>query len=41
MEYLFSTPAPMDGAVETIHAWLGEGHEIFYITAEKCGAKKE
>jgi len=40
MEYLFSTPAPMDGAVETIHAWLGEGHEIFYITARKCGAEE-
>lgn len=40
MEYLFSTPVPMDGAVATIHAWLREGHEIFYITARKCGAEE-
>jgi uncharacterized HAD superfamily protein len=41
VEYLFSAPKPMEGAVDTIHSWLGEGHEIVYITARKCGLEEE
>ncbi len=40
MEYLFSTPKPMEGAVETIHTWLKKGYEIIFVTARKCGAEE-
>lgn len=41
MEYLFITPKPMEGAVETIYSWLEAGHDIVFVTARKCGAEEE
>lgn len=41
MEYLYTAPKPMEGAVETIHSWLEAGHEIIFITARRCGAEEE
>lgn len=40
MEYLFSLPLPMKGAVESIKTLLARGHEIIYVTARKCGAEE-
>lgn len=41
MEYLFTKPKPMEGALETIESWLKDGHEIIFITARKCGAEEQ
>lgn len=40
MPSLFSMAEPMAGAVETIHHWLKEGHEIVFVTARKCGEEE-
>lgn len=41
MEYLFSAPEPMKGAVEGINFLLEAGHEIIYITARSCGGEEK
>lgn len=41
MDYLFSAPKPMTGAVESINCLLEAGHEIIYVTARACGAEEE
>lgn len=41
MEYLFSTPDPVCGSVESILSLVETGHEIVYITARKTGAEEE
>mgnify|MGYP000846290586 FL=1 len=33
VEYLFSAPKPMPGALETIDSWLRAKHEIIFVTA--------
>jgi uncharacterized HAD superfamily protein len=40
MEYLFSVPQPMAGALETIRSFLNDGHEVFFITARRRGAEE-
>ena len=41
MEFLFSAPKPMKGAVEGINCLLEAGHEIIYVTARSCGAEEK
>lgn len=40
VEYLYSSPKPMDGAQEAITTWLQAGHEIVFVTARKCGREE-
>ena len=40
MEYLFTTPKPMTGAVEGIKHILESGHEIIYVTARAPGSEE-
>ncbi|MGI5902295.1 MAG: 5' nucleotidase, NT5C type [Desulfitobacteriia bacterium] len=40
VEYLFSQPQPMEGALETITSWLKTGHEIIYVTARGRGVEE-
>ncbi|NLI92699.1 MAG: hypothetical protein GX434_10980 [Peptococcaceae bacterium] len=40
MEYLFSTPEPMAGALETIRYFQDKGNEIFFVTARRCGGEE-
>lgn len=40
MEYLFSAPKPMPGAVEGINDLVESGHEIVYVTARAPGAEE-
>jgi len=41
VEYLFSEPKPMEGALETIKSWLTAKHEIVYITARRKGFEEK
>lgn len=41
VEYLFSAPKVMDGALETINHWLKAGHEIIIVTARKKGLEEK
>jgi len=41
VEYLFSEPKPMAGAVETIESWFKAGHEVVYVTARKKGLEEK
>ena len=41
MDYLFSAPKPMPGAVDSINYLLEAGHEIIYVTARASGAEEK
>lgn len=41
MEYLYSTPEPVSGSVESILSLVAAGHEIVYVTARKAGAEEQ
>jgi len=41
VEYLFTAPKPMPGAVENIDSWLRAKHEIIFVTARKKGKEEE
>lgn len=41
VEYLFSAPKIMDGALETINQWLASGHEIIIVTARRKGLEEK
>lgn len=41
MDYLFSAPKPIEGAVESINYLLEAGHEVIYVTARAPGAEEK
>ncbi|MGI6450460.1 MAG: 5' nucleotidase, NT5C type [Desulfitobacteriia bacterium] len=40
VEYLYSAPEPIAGALASIEAWFQAGHEIIFITARKLGIEE-
>ena len=41
VEYLFTAPKPMPGALETIDSWLRAEHELVFVTAMRKGREEK